>query len=229
MAGGQGRRLAPYTVVLPKPLMPIGDAPILEIIIRQLKSYGLANIVLAIGHLGNLIQTFFGDGKKLGVNITYALEDQPLGTIGPLPFIDGLDESFVVMNGDLLTTLDYHSLIGYHRKNGAIATLAVQNREVGINYGVIKSRGDQLSDYIEKPILEYTVSMGVYVFEPEILEYIPGGRKLDFPELMKILLKEKRKVALYRSNDFWLDIGRHEDYQKAIEVYEEIKERLLRK
>jgi NDP-sugar pyrophosphorylase family protein len=229
LAGGQGRRLAPYTVVLPKPLMPVCDAPILEIIIKQLKSYGLTDIVLAIGHLGNLIQTFFGDGRKFGVKVKYNLEDKPLGTIGPLHFIDGLNETFMVMNGDLLTTLNYDDLIQYHYKNKAIATIAVRDAEVNIDYGVIKSKGNELREYIEKPILEYTVSMGIYVFEPEILKYIPQGKKFDFPELMQILLKEKRKVALYKSKDFWLDIGRHEDYQKAIEEYEKIKEGLCKK
>jgi NDP-sugar pyrophosphorylase family protein len=229
LAGGQGRRLAPYTVVLPKPLMPVCDAPILEIIIRQLKSYGLTDIVLAIGHLGNLIQTFFGDGKKFGIKITYKLEDKPLGTVGPLPLIDDLDKTFMVMNGDLLTTLNYDNLIEYHHKNKAIATIAVRDAEVDINYGVIKSKGNELCDYIEKPILEYMVSMGIYVFEPEVLKYIPKGKKFDFPELMQLLLKGKKKVALYKSKDFWLDIGRHEDYQKAIEEYEKIKEGLFKK
>lgn len=229
LAGGKGRRLAPYTIVLPKPLMPICDAPILEVIIRQLKSYGLDDIVLSIGHLGNLIQTFFGDGKNFGVKIKYSLEEEPLGTVGPLHLITGLDKTFMLMNGDLLTTLDYDRLIEYHHKQGAIATIAVKNREVDINYGVIKSKGDELIDYIEKPALEYMVSMGIYVFEPEILKYIPKGKKSDFPDLMKLFLKEKKKVTLYKSNDFWLDIGRHEDYQKAIEVYDQIKGELFKK
>ena len=229
LAGGQGKRLAPYTVVLPKPLMPVCDAPILEIIIQQLKSYGLNDLILSIGHLGNLIQTFFGNGSKFGVKISYSIEDKPLGTVGPLTLIDNLENTFILMNGDLLTTLDYDELIKYHRKKGGIATIAVQNREVGIDYGVIKSENDELSDYIEKPILEYMVSMGIYVFEPEVLKYIPQNSKLDFPELMKLLLKGKKKVALYRSKDFWLDIGRHEDYQKAIEVYDKIKSELFKR
>ena len=223
LAGGQGKRLAPYTAVLPKPLMPVCDAPILEIIIRQLGSYGLDDIVLSIGHLGSLIQTFFGDGNRFGVKISYSMEDKPLGTVGPLTLINSLNSTFILMNGDLLTTLDYDDLIEYHRRNGGIATIAVQNREVDIDYGVIKSEDDELSNYIEKPILEYMVSMGIYVFEPEVLKYIPQSSKFDFPELMKLLLKEKKKVALYRSKDFWLDIGRREDYQKAIEVYDKIK------
>ena len=229
LAGGQGRRLAPYTVVLPKPLMPICDAPILEIIIQQLKSYGLTDIVLTIGHLGSLIQTFFGNGEKFGVKITYNLEDEPLGTIGPLAFIDNLSQTFMVMNGDLLTTINYDKLIEYHKQKGAIATVATRDTKVNINYGVIKSDGEWLSGFVEKPTMKYMVSMGIYIFEPEVLRYVNKGRKLDFPELMQILLKEKQKVALYKSNDFWLDIGRHEDYKKAVESYEKIKGELFKK
>lgn len=228
LAGGVGRRLIPYTVVLPKPLMPVGDYPILEIMIRQLKKHGLTDITLAVGHLGNLIQTFFGDGKKLGVRIQYSYEDKPLGTVGPLAQIKGLRQTFVVMNGDLLTLLDYSKLISSHQKTRAIATIATQKRSVPVDFGVIKSDSHNLvAQYIEKPELFYQVSMGVYVFEPEILKFIPQGQKLDFPELVNILLQKRKKVAIHRSEDFWLDIGRPDDYARAVEIFPKIRRKLL--
>lgn len=228
LAGGKGRRLIPYTVVLPKPLMPVGDCPILEIMIRQLKKHGLTDITLAVGHLGNLIQTFFGDGGGLGVKIKYSYEDRPLGTVGPLARIKGLSRTFMVMNGDLLTLLDYSSLISFHRQAGAIATIATQKRSVQVDFGVIKNNDHNLvTQYIEKPELFYQVSMGVYVFEPEILEYIPRQKKLDFPELVNILLQKKKKVAIYPSKDFWLDIGRPDDYARAVEMFPKIRRKLF--
>jgi NDP-sugar pyrophosphorylase family protein len=205
LAGGEGKRLNPYTIVLPKPLMPVGNLPILEIIIKQLKKYQLKDITLAVGYLGNLIQTFFGDGKKFGVKIKYSFEESPLGTMGPLSLIPGLDKTFMVMNGDLLTTLDYSKLARYHLSRKTKATIAIQKR----------------------PRLPYQVSMGIYIFEPEILSFIPRNKKFDFPELMNLLLKKGEKVSVYPSSDFWLDIGRHEDYRRALEEFEKIKARLL--
>ncbi len=224
LAGGKGRRLYPYTVVLPKPLMPIGDFPILEVMLKQLKSRNLTDITLAVGHLGNLIQTYFGDGSKLGVNIKYSFEDKPLGTVGPLTLIRGLDQTFMVMNGDLLTTLDYLKLIDYHKKQKAVATIAAQKRSVDVDFGVIqRDKDDRMVRYIEKPTLSYTVSMGIYIFEPEILSFIPKDEKFDFPDLMQLLLEKEKKVAIYNSTDFWLDIGRPDDYQKAVEEFERNK------
>ena len=228
LAGGLGRRLIPYTVVLPKPLVPVGDYPILEILIRQLKRHGLTDITLAVGHLGNLIQTFFGDGKELGVKIKYTYEKKPLGTVGPLAHIKGLSKSFLVMNGDLLTLLDYSKLIAHHKKNGALATIATQKRSVMVDFGIIKNNShDQVTQYIEKPKLFYQVSMGVYAFEPEILKFIPTKTKFDFPELVNLLLQKKRKVAVYPSRDFWLDIGRPDDYARAVEIFPKIKRKLF--
>ncbi len=229
LAGGKGRRLYPYTVVLPKPLMPVGDLPILEVILRQLRCCRLTDITLAVGHLGNLIQTFFGDGSKWGMNIKYSFEDQPLGTVGPLTGIKDLKQTFMVMNGDLLTTLNYSHLVEFHKKQRAIATVASQKRSVDVDFGVIqKDQDDRMIKYIEKPKLSYLVSMGIYIFEPEILDYVPKGEKLDFPELMQILLQGDRKVAIYKSSDFWLDIGRPDDYQKAVEEFEKNRSKFLR-
>ncbi|MCK4224712.1 MAG: NTP transferase domain-containing protein [candidate division Zixibacteria bacterium] len=228
LAGGKGRRLYPYTVILPKPLMPIGDFPILEVILRQLKNCHLVDITLAVGHLGNLIQTFFGDGKKWGVNIEYSFEEEPLGTVGPLTRLKDLNQTFMVMNGDLLTTLNYLNLIEYHKKRNAIATVAAQKRWVDVDFGVIqKDKDESMVKYIEKPRLSYLVSMGIYVFEPKILNFIPKDEKFDFPELMQVLLEKDKKVSIYNSDDFWLDIGRPDDYQKAVEEFEKNRKRFL--
>jgi NDP-sugar pyrophosphorylase family protein len=229
LAGGKGRRLYPYTVVLPKPLMPVGDFPILEVVLRQLKECGLADVTLAVGHLGNLIQAFFGDGSKWNLKISYSFEEEPLGTAGPLTRLADLDQTFMVMNGDLLTTLDYTHLIEYHKKQKPIATVAAQERWVDIDFGVIqRDKHDGMARYVEKPRLSYLVSMGIYVFEPEILKFIPEGRKFDFPDLMQLLLQEKKKVAIHKSEEFWLDIGRPDDYQKAVEEFEKNRKRFLK-
>ena len=229
LAGGEGRRLEPYTVVLPKPLMPVGDYPILEIIIRQLKSYGFEDITLAVGYLGNIIQSFFNNGNKWGVKIDYNFEDKPLGTVGSLSYIKGLDRTFLVMNGDLLTTFDFSKFIKYHQNKKNITTIAVTNRKLSVDYGVLESnKENELTKYVEKPELAYKVSMGIYLFEPEILKYIPKGERLDFPELMQILLKNREKVSIYESDDFWLDLGRPEDYKKGIEEFQKIKDKLFK-
>ena len=229
LAGGEGRRLEPYTVVLPKPLLPVGDYPILEIIIRQLKGYDLEVITLAVGYLGNLIKSFFDDGNKWGVKIDYNFEDKPLGTVGCLSNIKGLDKTFLVMNGDLLTLFDFKKFVAYHAKKKNIATIAVTKRELPVDFGVLESNEkNELTKYVEKPDLDYKVSMGIYLFEPEILKYIPKGERLDFPELMNILLKKDEKVSVYESDEFWLDLGRPEDYKKGIEEFEKIKNKLIK-
>jgi NDP-sugar pyrophosphorylase family protein len=231
LAGGKGKRLYPYTVSLPKPLMPVGDSPILEVILRQLKAHRFSEVTLAVGHLGNLIQAYCGDGSKWGLKIRYSFEDEPLGTVGPLTRLPNLTQTFMVMNGDLLTTLDYLDLAKYHKKQNALATVAAQKRWVDIDFGVIqKSKDDQgMLKYVEKPRLSYLVSMGVYIFEPEILDFIPPDRKFDFPDLMHVLLEREKKVAIYHSEDFWLDIGRPDDYQEAVEEFEKNPKRFLSK
>jgi NDP-sugar pyrophosphorylase family protein len=229
LAGGKGRRLYPYTVSLPKPLMPVGDFPILEVILRQLKACRLDQVTLAVGHLGNLIQAYCGDGSKWGLRIQYSFEDEPLGTVGPLARLQNLKQTFMVMNGDLLTTLNYPDLAEYHRKQKALATIAAQKRWVDIDFGVIQrdKKDGGMAKYVEKPRLSYLVSMGVYVFEPEILSLIPPNEKFDFPDLMHLLLDQGKRVAIYDSKDFWLDIGRPDDYQKAVEEFEKDPRRFL--
>lgn len=228
LAGGKGTRLRPYTTVFPKPLVPIGDVPILEVVIRQLASHGFTKITLAVGHLAGLIEAFFQDGSRFGVEIDYSLEDKPLGTAGPISLISNLDEDFLVMNGDELTTLSYSELIRQHRQEKAAATIAVHTKDMKVNLGVLELTPESMvSRYIEKPTYTHRVSMGIYIFSPRILEHIPHNEHMDFPDLIQILLDRKEKVFAYQSTDYWLDIGRHSEYQEAVEEFEAKKHLFL--
>jgi NDP-sugar pyrophosphorylase family protein len=220
LAGGKGTRLAPYTAVIPKPLMPVGDMPILEVVLRQLKKAGTKRVTIATGHLSHLIRTFFGNGSQLGLSIDYLVETKALGTAGPLAMLADLDEPFLVMNGDVLTDMDYRKLWAFHQKNRAAATVATHRREVKVDFGVVVTNHQHLiSGYIEKPTLPYNVSMGVYLFSPEVLKFIPPNRHFDFPTLVLKLLKAKKKVASFPFSGFWLDIGRADDYARAAEFF----------
>jgi NDP-sugar pyrophosphorylase family protein len=216
LAGGKGTRLAPYTTVLPKPLLPIGDKPILEIVVRQLASYRFTNITLAVGYLAELLMAYFGDGQKFGVRLAYSREENPLGTAGPIALIPNSGETFLVMNGDLLTNIDYEAMWKYHRQHGAIATVASRPREVKIDLGVLETSEDGwVKAYIEKPTYHYEVSTGIYMFEPEIYNYLGPGERMDLPQLIVKLLEAGRQVAVYRFDGYWLDIGRPDDYELA--------------
>ncbi len=224
LAGGKGKRLTPYTTIFPKPLMPIDDIPIIEIIVKQLRHYGITDITIAVGHLGELIMAFLGNGEKYKVKISYSKENEPLGTAGPLSLIKGLDETFMVLNGDLLTTLDYLKLIKYHKLNSPLVTVGTYNREYKIELGVLKvAENGEIKNYIEKPINKYQVSMGIYIFEPAVLKYISKDKKMDFPELIKTLISNKEKVISYPCKDFWLDIGMPQDYEAAIKEFKKNK------
>ena len=231
LAGGKGTRLKPYTTVFPKPLMPIGDKPILEIVIRQLKSYGFDEIIMAVGHLAELIMTFFNDGSKYGIKIKYTREDKPLGTAGSLALMkDELNEAFLMMNGDVLTTLDFSDLVNCHKRSGAIATIALNKRDVKIDFGVVElDDGSSIVGYSEKPKIDYLVSMGVYVFEPRVLEYIRPNEHLDFPDLIKELISNGETVKGYVYDGYWLDIGRPDDYERADRDIEEIYPKLFKR
>jgi NDP-mannose synthase len=229
LAGGKGTRLAPYTTIFPKPLVPLGEVPILEIVIRQLQHAGIHKITLAVGHLSELIQTFFQDGSRFGVQIEYAREEKPLGTAGPLAAIAGLDETFLVMNGDVLTTLDFADLLSYHRENKNLATIAMHARKVNIDFGVIESESQgKIVNYIEKPTYAFQVSMGIYVFEPGVIAYIPAGERFDFPELVLRLLAAGEPVSGYAYDGYWMDIGRPDDYTQASEDFIRDPARFLR-
>lgn len=228
LAGGKGTRLAPYTKILPKPLMPIGDTPILEVILRQLKLAGVDHVILTVGHLSELLRAFFQDGRQLGLKIDYSYEQNPLGTAGPISLIDGLDETFLVTNGDVLTTLRFADLLRFHRENRAMATIAVHQRKVKIDLGVIQWDGKpRITGYIEKPTYDYHVSMGVYVFEPRVLEYIPKGQHLDFPDLVKKLIAAGETVVGYEFSDYWQDLGRPDDYEQAAQDFENMRTQFL--
>lgn len=221
LAGGKGTRLAPYTTVLPKPLMPIGDVPILEVVLRQLAGHGFTEVTLAVGYLAELLMAYCGDGARYGVKLGYSREPAPLGTAGPIALVDNLSETFLVMNGDLLTTIDYSQMLKAHRDGGAIATVATFDKAVKIDLGVLKLDGaDRVVDYIEKPTMHYSVSMGIYLFEPRVLASIPRGARLDLPDLVKKLMAGGERVQAYRHHGYWLDIGRHDDYQEAVREFE---------
>lgn len=229
LAGGKGTRLRPYTTIFPKPLMPIGEMPILEVVLRQLKSYGFNKITISVNHLAELIQTFFGDGSQLGLDISYCVEDKPLGTAGSLSLIEDLTDTFLVMNGDLLTTIDYSAMVQKHKNSSAEATIAVFPREVKIDFGVLEL-GDKgnLVEFKEKPCHKYLVSMGVNVFNKSVLEFIPRGKYLDIPTLMMNLKENGKLVSTFRSECEWLDIGRPDDYEQAIVEFERSREKYLR-
>jgi NDP-sugar pyrophosphorylase family protein len=228
LAGGKGTRLAPYTKILPKPLMPIGDMPILEILLRQMRHSGIDEVVLTIGHLAHLVQAFFQDGSQLGIPIRYSIEDIPLGTAGPLASVEGLEETFLVANGDVLTTLRLSELVDFHRAQRAMATIAMHRKTVHIDLGVIHCDGNhEVIGYQEKPSLEYLVSMGIYVFEPEVLAYIPRGKYLDFPDLVQILLREGQAVVGFPFDGYWQDLGRADDYEQAVRDFDQMRSEFL--
>ena len=232
-AGGPGTRLRPFTTVLPKPLMPIGDRPILDIVMRQLARYGFERITIASGYLSELIEAFFRDGSAYGLRIDYHIEREPLGTMGALASIEALDseDDFVVMNGDILTDLDYRVLFDAHRSSDATATIATHKKSVEVSLGVMKfeDRDDstRLTGFVEKPTYHYEVSMGIYCFTRGVLDYVEPNVRLDFPDLIQTLVADGRIVRGYPFAGYWMDIGRHEDYQEAADEFEEYRSRLL--
>src|SRR4051812_10369968 len=210
LAGGEGTRLAPYTRVLPQPLLPVGDRPILEIVIAQLRDAGADDIVIATGYLSGLIEAYFGDGSAFGVSITYAREEAPLGTAGPLASIDGLDERFVLMNGDVLSDLSVVDMVRAHTQSGAVATIATHFETVEIDFGVLRlgareGRIAPIEAIDEKPSYVLDVSMGIYCFEPEVLDFVRPGERRDFPELIEALIEAGLPVNSYRHEGSWLD------------------------
>jgi NDP-sugar pyrophosphorylase family protein len=231
LAGGRGTRLLPYTAVIPKPLMPVGDRPILEIVLAQLRRADFKRVTISTGYRANLIEAVFGDGSEIGISIDYLREVEPLGTAGSLALIEDLDEPFLVMNADVLTDLDYRELMARHLSHDACLTIATTLKRVQINLGVMRfttpGEGCRLTEYVEKPSLELEASMGVYVLSPSVLGYIEPGLPLDFPELVMRLLEAGEPVDGWRPDAYWLDIGRHEDYEEALNEFERMRDRLL--
>ncbi|MEV6399731.1 sugar phosphate nucleotidyltransferase [Streptomyces sp. NPDC051907] len=217
LAGGKGVRLRPYTTALPKPLVPIGDQhAILEIVLRQLASAGFTSCTIAIGHLGHIIRAYVGDGSQWGLRVDYSTEDSPLGTMGPLlTMTDRLPEHFLVMNGDVLTDLDYGDVLARHRVSGAPLTVATYARKVAIDFGVLTTESGRVVGFAEKPSMDYRVSMGVYGLTRDTLAGYTPGLPLGFDELVLDLLEAQNPPHAYEFEGYWLDIGRPDDYDRA--------------
>lgn len=227
LAGGKGTRLRPYTVVLPKPLMPIGEFPILEVIVKQLAAAGFTRITLAVNHQAEIIKAFFMDGSKWGIRIDYSLEDKPLGTMGPLKLIKDLPDNFLVMNGDILTDLDYADFHDGHVRHGEVFTISSYVREQLVDYGVLETTEGRLSGLSEKPRMNYEVSMGVYMMSRRALDFIPSGAAYGFDNLMHDLVAARKNVMVRKFAGYWLDIGRPDDYAQAIDEFESMRKRFL--
>jgi len=228
LAGGKGTRLRPYTAILPKPLMPIGTRPILEVVLHQLRHHGVTHVTLAVGYLAELLMAYCGNGEKFGIDVDYSKEDTPLGTAGPLALVNDLNDSFLVMNGDVLTTLDYSRMRARHEASGAMATLAVYPRKVKVDLGVVEFDDEsRLTSYIEKPEYPFWVSMGIYYFRPEVLDHIEAGTHLDLPDLVTKLGAAGERVECYEHDGYWLDIGRDDDYERALTDFAELEDDFL--
>ncbi len=214
--GGKGTRLRPYTTVLPKPLLPLGDRPVLELLLKWLRRNGIRDVYITTGYLGHLIRSYCGDGHQWDLNIEYTSEPEPLGTMGALSLLrDKLDTTFLVLNGDVVTDLSLNALIGHHRLHGAGLTVATVMRTVRVDFGVIEEAGFRVTRFKEKPNLSHLVSMGVYCMEPDMLEHVPSGIPFGFDDLMFRMLELDRPVGTFLHKGFWLDVGRIEDFQKA--------------
>ena len=228
LAGGKGTRLRPYTTSLPKPLVPLGEQSIIEIVLRQLASRGFGRATLAIGHLGHLIQAVVGDGSQWGIAVDYVTEDEPLGTMGPVVANrDRLPEHFLVLNGDVLTDLDYAAVLERHMERAPALTIATYRRQVPIDFGVLETDDDRVVAFREKPTLDYTVSMGVYGVARSTLDDFIAGEPLGFDELVLHLLERGARIDAYPFDGYWLDIGRPEDYDQANADYPRLRHVLL--
>jgi NDP-mannose synthase len=216
LAGGIGTRLKPFTMTIPKPLLPVGDVPILEVVLRQLAAAGVERVVIALGHMAHLFVASIGNGSRFGLHVDYCLEEEPLGTAGAIRLVENLEDDFLVMNGDLLTTLNFRELIDTHVRNAAWGTIALHQRVVNIDYGVVETTDDgRLSDYVEKPTIPYLVSMGINVLSRRCVDFIPASRPFQMPELMVAMHRAGKPVLCYKTDCYWQDIGRFDDYQQA--------------
>jgi len=229
LAGGKGTRLYPYTWILPKPLMPIGEMPILEVIIKQLVDNGFDHITLAVNHMAEIIKAFFGDGTKWGIKIDYSLEDKPLSTMAPVKLIKDLPDNFLIMNGDVLTDLDFSDLYNYHTQRQNIFTISSYSRSQLNDYGVLEVGEDRkLFGFREKPTTHFEVSMGVYMASKQIFDVIPVNTFYGFDHLMLDLIKRNSPASVKVHNGYWLDIGRPDDYHIALEKFEKERTVFLR-
>jgi NDP-mannose synthase len=227
LAGGKGSRLRPYTVVLPKPLMPVGEYPILEVILRQLAAQGFSRVTLAVNYQAEIVRAFCGDGSRWGIAIDYSLETMPLSTIAPLCLIGDLPENFLLMNGDVLTDLSMRKLYEDHISQGRQFTIAASERTNVVDYGVLHAREDRLVGFEEKPKFPYLVSMGVYIVNRSVLDRVPPGQKYGFDDLMLDMLAKNEPVHIERHAGYWLDIGRVDDYMRAVDEFDVWRKQLL--
>lgn len=230
-AGGKGTRLQPYTFVVPKPLMPVGDHPVLEILLKWLRKWGIRKAFVTLGHLGHLIRTLCcnGLGDDSGMEISFCTEPEPLGTVGALRLLDAhLTSTFLTVNGDLITDLDLGEFIDFHKAKGGLLTVAVTQKTIGVDLGVLECRDGLMTKFKEKPALDYLVSMGIYCMEPGILEFIPKGLPFGFDNLVHAMMQEKLPVNVFQHKGLWMDIGREEDFKHAQNVFtKEYKSRVL--
>ena len=219
LAGGKGTRLRPSSMFIPKPLVPVGNRPILEILIKRLSQCGVHEVVVCVNHLAEVIMSYFGDGSKFNIQMEYSLEDAPLSTVAPIKLLERLPENFLVLNGDLLTDLDFSVLFEYHLEKKGLLTVAVHKRKINIDFGVVEVDEEMnvAVGFKEKPDYDLNASMGVYVFNRRLLDYIPDNKPFGFDNLMSLLLTQKQQVHIYQYEGYWLDIGRPDDYEKAIE------------
>jgi NDP-sugar pyrophosphorylase family protein len=230
LAGGKGTRLAPFTTVFPKPLVPLGDMPILDILVHQLEHYGFRDITLSLGYLSELIEAYFSEEvlKERKVKMSFLKERKPLGTVGAIGLVPDLKETFMTLNGDTLTTLDFRKVVEFHKKSGATLTIAMKNRDVKIELGVLEHDKDgRIRKLIEKPTYHFDVGTGIYIYEPKVLKYITPGQYLDFPTLVETLLQAGEPIIGYPMTEYWLDLGTHLDYQKAQSEFESLRKEIL--
>lgn len=219
-AGGRGTRLRPYTLVLPKPLMPVGELPVIEMLLKWLRRNGIQKAFITLGYLGHLIRALCGNGSQWGMEIVYSEEKEPLGTVGPLRLIrKELDQMFLMLNGDLITDLQLETLIAFHRQTGGLVTVASTKKRIRVDLGVIESQSSRITRFQEKPTMEFHVSMGIYCMEPDIIDLIPDGVPFGFDDLMRQMLKEDLPVYMYEHDGTWMDIGREEDFLRAQEYF----------
>jgi len=227
-AGGMGTRLRPYTLVLPKPLMPVSGTPVIEMLLKWLRRNGADEAYITTGYLGHLISALCGDGSQWDLDIKYSKEPEPLGTVGALTLLEkDLTETFLVLNGDLITDLDISSFKKFHKSHGGMLTVGVTSKKVNVDLGVLDVDNSIVTGFHEKPTLNYTVSMGIYFMEPEILDLIPKGVPFGMDNLIHSMLDKGEKVNVYQHDGMWMDIGRPEDFEKAQDVFEENRQVLL--
>lgn len=222
LAGGRGSRLDPYTQILPKPLFPIGDKPIAEILVHQLQLAGFNEIIMCLGYLADFIKLYFQDGSYFGLTIRYSVETEPLGTAGPLRMVNDLEDDFLVVNGDELTTLDFRALYEHHLATHADMTVAVQKKSVSSSFGVLEIKDGQVTAYSEKPTINYWASMGIYAINKRILSLIPENERFDMPDLVQRLLLKHAQVVSFESQDLWFDIGTMSDLEKAKDEFKHL-------